>query len=273
MRSNDTNPASGKPGLSYLKLTVPPSDEAPRPGVEKGGEEGGGGESPPFAAFAPSIPTNAEFLAVVFRKLPKTARPLVTAKKGDPSQGGWFPYDADKVEAICPPYQNTYFNCASVYPASNGDLRAKKEHAAAYHALVLDDVGTKVERGLLGSITPTWELETSPGNSQIGFVLSTPESDAAIVEEAQHLIVEAGLCDKGALGMMRWVRLPNGINGKPKHIGPDGKPFGCRFVSWNPELVFELDALITELVPDRADFKKALRSASPVAASDKRADT
>lgn len=273
MRSNDTNPASGNSGLSHLKLTEHPSEGAPRPGPEQGGEGGEGGDLTPFSPSAPSNPTNAEFLAVVFANLPKDARALVTAKEGDPGQGGWPPHDAANVEAICPDQLNTYFNCASVHPASNGDLKAKKDQAAAYHALVLDDVGGKVDRELLGSIAPTWELETSRGNFQVGFVLSTPETDAATVEAVQHMIAEAGLCDKGALGMMRWVRLPNGINGKPKHVGPDGKPFQCRMRIWNPDATFELEGLASILVPDQGNFKKPSRSTSLRAISHHLPDT
>ena len=255
MQSNDdksagSTTAAGRSGLPHLKLTGQPTDEALSPSLEKGGEEGEGGEATPFPAFTPSMPTNAEFLAVVFADLPKGARPIVTAKAGDPGLGGWLPHDANDVESVCTVGLNTYFNCASVYPTASGELRAKKNDAAVFHALVLDDVGTKVDRALLGSIKPTWELETSPGNFQIGFVLSTPETDADAVVEAQRLIAEAGLCDTGALGMTRWARLPNGSNGKPKNLGPDRQPFRCRQKVWNPDVSYELNELVSKLVPD-----------------------
>ena len=54
--------------------------------------------------------------------------------------------------------------------------------SSAFHVLVLDDVGTKVDRTLLRDVTPTWELETSPGNSQVGFVFNEPLRDMKAVE-------------------------------------------------------------------------------------------
>jgi hypothetical protein len=219
------------------------------------GEGGGGGEEgqpTPFPSSTPVVPTNAEFLKIIFANLPEGARPIVTAKGGDPGQGAWLAQDARRVEEICSADQNTYFNCASVNPTERGELRAKKEQAAAYHTLVLDDVGTKVDRALLPPIEPTWELETSRGNFQIGFVLATPVDDPELVEDAQSLIAQAGLCDKGAQGMTRWVRLPNGCNGKPKHADPDGKGFRCKLTAWNPAVSYELDDLVARLVPDGA---------------------
>ena len=83
---------------------------------------------------------------------------------------------------------------------------------------MLDDVGTKVPDERLGDIEPTWRIETSPGNYQVGIALTEPLTDAAKATELQQAIIEAGLCDPGAGGLNRWARLPNGINGKPKHI-------------------------------------------------------
>lgn len=224
-------------------LTSPPEPD----------EDGEGGEEGKATPFAPSPSfqlANSEFLEVIFGNVPEGARPIVTAKDGDPGQGGWVAHDAKKVEVVCTPDRNTYVNCTSVYPTESGELRAKKEQAAAFHAIVLDDVGTKVDRGTLPSITPTWELETSPGNFQVGFALNPPVADPGLVEEAQQIISEAGLCDKGALGMTRWVRLPNGCNGKPKHTVAHGRAFSCRLAAWNPDVTYDLDELVAKLVPD-----------------------
>ena len=230
----------------------------------EGGEGGEEGQAPPFAPSPSFELTNSEFLEAIFCNRPEGARAIVTAKNGDPGQGGWLPHDADRVEAVCKADLNTYVNCASVYPTESGELRAKKEQAAAYHALVLDDVGTKVDRASLPSITPTWDLETSPGNFQVGFALNPPVADPDLVEEAQQIIAEAGLCDKGALGMMRWVRLPDGCNGKPKHAGADGRAFTCRLAAWNPDVTYDLEELVAKLVPDGGRNRSLLPRASVV---------
>lgn len=227
------------------------------PGAAKGGEGGKGAVvAPPFTALTLS---NSAFLAEIFDRLPDGARPVVIGKPGDPQQGGWLPGDAAKVESACPSDRNTYFNCASLLPDAQGLLAARLENAAAYHVLMLDDVGTKVDRARLGDITPTWELETSPGNFQIGFKLETPITNASEVERFQHRFSDAGLTDKGAMGMVRWARLPNGINGKPKYA-VDGKPFACRLHRWHPEAVYAADDLLEKLAP-------ATEPAAPASAS------
>ena len=93
-------------------------------------------------------------------------------------------------------------------------LKARKENFAAYHAVMLDDVGTKVPGERLDDIEPTWRIETSPGNYQVGIALTEPLSDAAKATELQQAIIEAGLCDPGAGGLTRWSSPSGGINGK-----------------------------------------------------------
>ncbi len=203
-----------------------------------------------------ATPTNAEFLSVIISDLPEGARAVITAKSGDPQQGGWFPQDAQHVDRVCRSDRNTYFNCASFMPGENGALVARKDNAAAYHALVLDDVGPKVDRSLLGTVKPTWEIETSPGNWQIGYKLNPPLFDAAEVDRFQQKILAAGLTDKGALGMNRWMRLPNGINGKPKYKA-DGKPFTCRLHTWNPDVAYAAGELLAALVLQADEVKPA----------------
>lgn len=233
-------------------------------GEDNGGEEGKGGEIPPSTAFAL---TNADFLATIFADALKEGQALVTAKRGDPQEGGWIAHPASKAETLCSSDLNTYFNCASFTPGEDGALSARKEQVAGYHVLVLDDVGTKADRNLLGGITPTWELETSPGNFQIGFKLDPPLYDGKEVDRFQRVIATAGLTDNGALGIARWVRLPNGINGKPKYA-MDGKPFACRLHAWNPETAYASDDLLKMLVPLEAQTEPAATaSPRPIAAA------
>lgn len=233
------------------------------PGVPKGGKGGEEGEITPFTPFTPAVPANADFLAAIFSDLPDGAHPLVTGKVGDPQVGGWIPYGADDVERVCKTDRNTYFNCASFKPGADGVLAARKENAAAYHVLVLDDVGTKVDRELIGAITPTWVLETSPGNFQIGYKLDPALTDARDVERFQQQIATAGLTDKGAMGLARWVRLPNGINGKPKYA-VNGQPFSCRMHTWNAEVSYSASDLLQALIPQNpSSDEKPTRAKAP----------
>ncbi len=235
---------------NVVQLTRPASSPDPKtitvPGAAKGGEEGKGGvDSAPFTSFTLS---NAAFLGVLFDALPDGASPLVVSKAGDPQQGPWIPVHGRKVDEVYSGDLNTYFNCASFRRAEDGSLAARKDTASAYHVLMLDDVGTKVDRSLLGDIRPTWELETSPGNFQIGFKLKTPLTDVAEIDRLQRAVADAGLTDKGALGMARWARLPNGINGKPKYV-IDGVPFSCRLHVWNPNVTYDAAQLLEALAP------------------------
>jgi hypothetical protein len=219
------------------------------PGTEKEGEGGKGATTTTaFTAFTPISPSNAEFVAALFSDLPVDATPLVTAKAGDPQLGAWHPSPASDAADVCRPELNTYFNCSSFRASEDGTIAARKETVAAYHVLVLDDVGTKVDFGLVDNVQPTWELETSPGNFQVGFRLLQPLLDVMEVEKFQRRIADAGLTDKGALGAARWARLPIGINGKPKY-DVDGKPFACRLRSWNPQTSYSAGQLIEALCP------------------------
>lgn len=226
-----------------------PTDNPRATGGHEGGKDGEEGNAP--TAFTTFTPTNGAFLDAIFAELPDGARPAIIAKTGDPEAGGWLPRDAKYVQDVCRSDRNTYFNCSSLTPTEDGQLAARKDLAAAYHVLVLDDVGTKVDRSLLGSIQATWELETSPGNFQVGFRLSPPLHAAEEVERLQKRISTAGLTDSGALGMVRWARLPNGVNGKPKYE-LDGKPFSCRLDKWAPDVSYTADQIVQALAPQEA---------------------
>ena len=113
----------------------------------------------------------------------------------------------------------------------------------AYHALLLDDVGTKVNASRIESLKPTWKIETSQGNLQVGYKLREPLRDERAVSNLLDRIAAAGLTDKGAKGMTRWGRLPNGINGKIKHLKA-GVAFACKLFEWNAEVSYSVDELL-----------------------------
>lgn len=208
---------------------------------EKKGEKGA-------ASLPPLPPSNAEFVQTVFASAPVGALALVCSLTGDPStQRGWPPMIAGDVGRQCPPSRNNYFNCSSFRPLDGAGPKASKDQFEAYHALVLDDVGTKVALDAIGSFTPTWRLETSPGNFQVGIVMHPPLADVAAVEALQSAVKEKGLSDRGAFGLARWARLPTAINGKPKYHSGEGIPFECRLAEWNPTIRYTTDEVIAGL--------------------------
>ncbi|MEI2659425.1 MAG: PriCT-2 domain-containing protein [Bifidobacterium adolescentis] len=188
--------------------------------------------------------SNAEFIKAVFHTVPEGASPLVCSKVGDPTAGGWMPKRADDVGQWCLPGSNNYINCASFHPDVDGTVSARKDKAAAFHSLMLDDFGTKVPLAHLGEIKPSWMLETSPGNYQVGFILATPLTDQEQVQQLQNAAIAKELCDPGAKGMARWSRLPVGINGKAKYLSTSGETFRCKLVVWNSEARYTLDELV-----------------------------
>ncbi|HEY5579782.1 MAG TPA: PriCT-2 domain-containing protein [Rhodoferax sp.] len=159
------------------------------------------------------------------------------------------------MQAVCLPGSNNYFNSSSVHADADGDLKARKNNVAAFHFVLLDDVGTKVETEKLNEFKASWAIETSPGNYQLGILLATPLANAAEVTALQDAVIAAGLCDPGANGMTRWARLPVGVNGKAKYTSDAGQPFQCRLVRWRPEMRYTVDEIVAGLKLEMAPVK------------------
>lgn len=231
-----------------MTLSSPEQDEA-----GKGGE---GGD--------PQV-TNADFVAAVFPQLPEGAFAAVCSKPGDPGIGGWVARRADTAAALLAAEHNNFINCSSFYPGEDGSFKARKAQFAAYHYVMLDDLGTKVPLERLAGIELSWLIETSPGNYQGGILLVEPIIDAAMATRLLNAVIDAGLCDPGASGpASRWARLFVGINGKPKHADNAGEPFRVRLVEWRPEKRYPfqeiVDRLQLELAPAGRPKKEARSS-------------
>lgn len=236
------------------EVTTPASEPSPasttQPATVEGGKGGEAGpESPPSPALqcptgTPLAPdTNKAFLAGLFPTLVKGEHIAVCSKSGDPTSGGWPAETALEIDRQCPSTANNYFNCAAFRVEPDGGMRATKEQAGHYHVLILDDVGSKVPLTAVEGLDPTYVVETSPGNFQYGYALNPPISDRNAVDMLQQAVAAAGLCDKGALGIARWGRLPFAINGKAKYRDDDGNPFICRLTGWAPECRYSKDQI------------------------------
>ena len=251
-----------KRSVAHVTLRKPArAAAAADPAAPDGGEGGKGGEG--GAPDLPPLPSsNAAFLALVIRGVAEGARAAVCSKGGDPETGGWLPVAAGDVDRQCPSDRNNYLNCSSFVADDEGAVQARVDRFSAYHVLVLDDVGTKVDRDRLAGVTPTWEIETSPGNSQLGFSFSEPVRAVATIDRLQAAVKAADLCDRGALGAARWVRLPYAVNGKAKYRDDAGRPFACRLVQWNPEATYSVEGLATAL-GIILDGRAQMRAANP----------
>jgi len=193
---------------------------------------------------------NEKFLLTLFGENLLDARPVVVSFKGDPTQTpskSWLGQSwhnsvkqADKLST----QNNNYFSLAVFKPDEAGKVRRLKTRFHALYAIMLDDVGSKVDIDRL-TLPPSWLLETSPGNHQAGYLLSEPLTDGATADRLMNSIVDAGLCDPGASGpRARLARLPQAVNGK---LSP---PFKCRMVTWSPTLRYSIDELVGGLQLD-----------------------
>lgn len=211
-------------------------------------------EQPTATATAPSAGiSNDDFIAGIFGSPCNFGdpQPLFVSFMGNPKEmtgpkaGAW----AGKIRlgfSDWAPAANNYFSIATFdQKVVNGEgniYKRRKGHFHALHAVVLDDVGTKVPAERV-TLPPSWALETSSGNYQVGFILAEPIAEAAEANALVNSIIAAGLCDEGADGpTARIVRLPVGSHG--------GKGFQCRLAEWKPERRYATTDLIAGLQVD-----------------------
>ena len=159
--------------------------------------------------------------------------------------------------------QGAWYVCSStVHPAEPGQkLKRRKQDCIAAHVVMLDDIGTKIDKeeidAKLKAAGLEWiALETSQGNFQYIFLIE-PTEDLEHYEACIRGLVKAGFGDEGAQGANRVFRIPGSINLKE---GRDR--FQTRVTRLTRE-VYELDDIVQAL--DVQPFEKA-----PSARSDSR---
>lgn len=210
--------------------------------------------------------SNAEFLTAIFHAIPEGARPGVVSFPGNPADvpsKAWF---ARPAGAATPPTANNYFGLSSYFNDEAGQFRRTKKTFAALHAVMLDDLGTKVDRERV-ALPLSWLIETSPGNYQGGYTLADPINDASTADRLMSAIIGAGLCDPGASGpTARLARLPVAINGKT------AAAFECRLAEWAPDRRYSVQELVDGLgleLPEAGRPKKSrTRTERPADAHD-----
>lgn len=170
------------------------------------------------------IRTNEEFLRWLFDGVDGWDEiPFVCSIEGNPNTEG-YGYDA---RAITSPQGRNNFFAVSSYPEPESRHhpmpKRSPDNAGALVCFVVDDVGTKIEEVEVEEILgrPSWVIETSPGNFQWGYKLTVPERD----HQKAHSLIQA-VCrvfTADVAGTNRVVRLPVGVNSKPKYGTPPPK--------------------------------------------------
>jgi hypothetical protein len=147
--------------------------------------------------------------------------------------------------------------------ASVNRKHRRRQDLVAVRAIVIDDVGTKVDGDRLKA-QPTWIIETSPGNHQWGYMLKAWDPDIPKADALFKALVEAGLQDKGVNTACRLFRIPGSVNLKK---GRDN--FEAKLVHFDHERVYTLTSLAKALAsgPATPSSPGSTRASGPVPAS------
>ncbi len=189
---------------------------------------------------------NERFLEALFRDAAPGTHTIVAAFRGDPGKvdrRAWAGRPWSPGQKLPPWFDGA--NCYLTVSTFDADPETGRRHRrkasfAAMHAVMVDDVGTKVDRKKL-RLPPSALIETSPGNFQAFYFLKQNAStrDRLLCERLIDRMIAAGLTadgtDPGMRGVTRYGRLPVGINGKAKYVEKLGEPFQTRCVlleSW-----------------------------------------
>lgn len=205
---------------------------------------------------------NDEFLITVFGDEMKDTRPIVVSFAGNPAKAAsrlWFGQAWQDAKCSLPVDANNYFSLAVFRPNASGEYRRQKANFHALYAVMLDDVGSKIDMERM-TLAPSWLLETSPGNHQAGYLLIEPLADGLMADRLMNSIVAANLCDPGANGpRARLARLPIAVNGK------HNPPFVCRMVTWSPDVRYSVAELVAGLQLEMVEIQRPKRQHSKVA--------
>jgi hypothetical protein len=136
---------------------------------------------------------------------------------------------------------NAYATVGAFRRAPDGTFRRRTETFSAGLALMVDDVGTKVDRTAVEAMEPTWRIETSPGNEQWWYMLAAPERDVARFDGLIRAFIAGKLlgADPGMSGVTRVGRLPGHLNGKRAYNGWITRTLERTSRRWTPEQLLE----------------------------------
>ncbi|MGY6278123.1 death domain-containing protein [Methylomonas sp. MgM2] len=209
--------------------------------------------------------SNDDFMRGIFGDISGSERPVTVSFSGNPaevSNAKWFgkPWIAGKTPL--PNDRNNYVSFATYKPDQEGKYRRKKKQFAGLFAVMLDDIGSKVPLDRI-NVDPSWTIETSKDNFQVGFILDQPITDSADADRLLEAINDAGLTDPGANEpCARLGRLPKAINGK--YLNDDGSYWSSRLKEWKPERRYSVLALVDGLEIELKETARQHRSSKQV---------
>lgn len=217
-------------------------------------DEAAGATPAGVSMIVPTKPTPFEILCELFG--PEWAGNTHMASRTHDQEGGWGGYRVserfpDNALLTLPPNRDNYF---SVGMQSRETRDRKGGNVILDFLIVLDDVGTKAPRlhaeGLRAfGMDPVMVLESSPGNFQYFYRLDEPvgrldpdQKQRVAMIDIIRAALGQGLYSDGAVhDPSRYMRMPFGINTKPKYKRPDGSFPPVELIEWNPGARITLD--------------------------------
>ena len=188
---------------------------------------------------------SGDFLVDLGRGLGDEERLILCGFPGDPHQAGptaWRPRPWRPGEQVpFPCAHNAYVTVGAFRRAQDGTYRRRTETFSAGCALMVDDVGTKVDRAFVDAMQPTWKIETSPGNEQWWYFLHEPERDMARFDGLIRAFISGKLlgADPGMSGVTRVGRLPGHLNGKKAYGSWTTRTAEHNGSRWTPQELLE----------------------------------
>jgi hypothetical protein len=204
-----------------------------------------------------------EFLKGVFGD----ADPWLCCATDGADRSGFFGGRASKSDLRGPGWAqtNNYYCIGILKPGARSRTNANWMYAPV---IVLDDVIEKTDPRIIEECLgePSYVVQSSPGSQQWGYILEDPITDAGVMARIQKALTIAfyGGIDPGQEALVRYMRLPCGINNKAKYGSP---PPRVELKLWQPDVKFHaldfleaLDGIIIEDDKSAWDLAEGARS-------------
>ncbi len=231
--------------------------------------------------------TNIEFLRRVFHSKTKEERIWTVTITGDPRQAArndWFggPARVSNHELYNTAEQalNGYYAVSTFVPKpdGNGNVKCYRRIAnfARTHVIVCDDIGLGASAKIGPDkikLEPSFVLETSPDNFQVGYILREPLERREIADVLQDALIFQGLGaerDPGQKNVTRYMRLPDGVNAKSEYVDRLGHPFPHTLWVWQPGATYNYQDIIHayDLTLERIQLRQNFNQAALLKAED-----
>lgn len=216
----------------------------------------------------PQIITNLDFIAAAFAGVDANEVPWVTGFKGDVAKQEhrvWFGSPAIPLPRFIHDTGNNYVSISTFGAGEDGRPRRRLDCWSGMWLVLLDDIGTKINKQAALRLPPSCLVETSPGNFQAWLFLNAPLRDADKAEALINGLIASGASDPGAGNLTRYGRLPVGQNGKPKYHDAHGSEWVQRVHEWQPERRYTVEqiaeAYSLDLTPKPKHRAKPTRTA------------